>query len=537
MDECKDKISTGGFTWLHPKLIRAVYCLIWGFVSALVFPPFELTFLVWFSLLPLIFLKRRTFLYGLSYGFGFFFTSLFWLHTIHIAVVFPLAFVCALFPAVWFFLYGRSERFLNHSLLKVIVLTAAWVGLDWVRSWIMTGFPWNFLGYTQWQNPDVGIIQYTGVYGVTAIIVFVNLILLFGLKDRKTVKSLIPLAIALVAVLGVKFFGHGSFVESKSSGKTLKVVGIQGNIPLCRDYTHQEMMFALNTAIDLSRQAIKEHQPDLVIWAETAVPAALRYSSIYSAKLSELVTETKTDFLIGTVDLRQHPDRPTDESAAQQFNSAMLLTEQNGRMVMSQSYDKTHPVPFGEFTPFEDIFPIFREWIGMGRSLTAGTNFTVFSKYAPAKFGVNICYEDVFPEISQNFVANGANIILTITNDAWYHESAGSRQHYIHSTFRAIENNVHFVRVGNRSYTSMTSPQGKTLKMLKGTNDEVFVKGFIKLEIPYNESVNKTFYTLYGNVFAKLGFIIMVLFYIFTIMKGYQEKKDLRTKLLGETDV
>jgi len=124
---------------------------------------------------------------------------------------------------------------------------------------------------------------------------------------------------------------------------------------------------------------------------------------------------------------------------------------------------------------------------------------------------VNICFEDVFPEISRAFTLAGANILMTITNDSWYNQSAGSRQHLSHVIFRAVECRRPVLRSGNNSDTCLISPNGEILGLLRDHDrGSPFVAGTIRFEVPVYQHWGMTFYTRYGNVFAHLCVILTI---------------------------
>lgn len=533
----RNNISTFGLTFLKPKLRTFFLAFIWGLFSSIIFAPVEFTPLVWIILLPLIFTNRLTFGVGFWFGFGHFYANLFWLRTIHPAVVFPLAGYCAIYSGLWLSCFRRTQNRINSPLIRIVIASAIWIMFDWIRGSFLTGFPWNFLGITQWQNPNVGLIRLAGVYGETFLIIFTNCVLFELLKavkqktfEPKNIKSYIPLMASIGLFITV--FGLNRSVEFDKIDGVLKVLPAQGNIPLCRDYTEEQFLHARDTYFNLTRAGVKAEKPDLVVWPETAVPASLRYKRNYIYPFLTLVRDMHVPFLIGNVDYRSNPDKPFSMERLC-YNSAMYFSNEGTN---TRTYDKTHPVPFGEFVPLGDTFPQLNEMLGMGRNLTAGTEFTVFDQHAPAYFGVNICYEDVFPEISRKFVLSGANIVMTITNDAWYHETVGSRQHFAHSVFRAIENNVHFLRSGNRSYTSITSPSGERLNCYKGDDGEIFIDKAELLEIPYSNEVTKTFYTKHGDVFAKICTFISILAMLFFICCWYHQKCRLLQKIEGVED-
>jgi len=524
----RNRVSLFGLTFLKPKLLWAILLVILGAIGGLAFAPFEYP-VIWFIWIPLVWFSPLTwfksFRAGWYFGFGHFYVSFFWLYSIHPLAVFPLAIILACFMGGWTFLFSRIQRYLpQHHFLQLLSGVGLWIMLDWVRSFVFTGFPWNFVGVALWQTPNPGLIRVAGVYGETALIVTIGLTLALFIKDYYQHRNLvlvikhqacsflfIALTLCFVAILDAN-------VKYDHFDKTFNVLAAQGNIPLCRVYTDEEFTNARDTYLELTKIP-KGESVDLIIWPETAVPAPLlqdrRYYYPFKAKLAQI----NKPLLVGSVDFRRDPQHPL--SSGQTFNTAMLFDAQAMRLAY---YDKTHPVPFGEFVPLAEYFPILEKIIGMGRSLTPGTQHTVFDQIKDAKFSVNICYEDIFPEISRQFLRNGANILMTITNDAWYNETAGSRQHFANSTFRAIENGVYFLRSGNRSYTSLTAPWGEQVSMMHTENGEVFVKDSKVFNIPYSSKRTLTFYTKYPHLFTTIWTLIGLITLVFAIYNWQQER-------------
>ncbi len=546
MDEIPDtnlrnRVSTFGITFLKPKLFTALLLMICGALSSLAFAPFELP-VIWLLWIPLVWSSQYTWFKsyrsGWYFGFGHFFVNLFWLHSIHPAAIFPIAIVCAIFMGIWVLLFSRIQRYLpNRPFLQLISGIGLWLMCDWLRGYVFTGFPWNFVGTTLWQNPDPGIVRIGGIYGQSAVIVTLGLFLALFIKQWIETKLLKETIIKhaynalFVCISMLTVFGLNKSVDYGTFDGEINILAAQGNIPLCREYTDNEFTNARDTYLELT-QIPKGQQVDLIIWPETAVPAPVSTSRYYY-KLRNKIQSLQIPLLVGTVDYRRDKQKPLS-SSYKTFNSAMLFDKTAQQLAV---YDKTHPVPFGEFVPLQQYFPSLEKIIGMGRSLTAGTEYLVFDQFAPAKFGVNICYEDVFPEISRQFVLNGANFISTITNDAWYNETAGSRQHFSNSVFRGIENGVYFLRSGNRSYTSLTSPWGEQVQMIRGENGEYFTAASKVFTIPFSTERTPTFYTTYGDLFTLVWSLIALAILALSLKHWYLRRLELMKILIGKENV
>jgi apolipoprotein N-acyltransferase len=264
-----------------------------------------------------------------------------------------------------------------------------------------------------------------------------------------------------------------------------------------------------------------------VLWPETAIPASLLYQPECRAALPPMFAETQTPLLAGSLDFRLAPPRSKDEALP--VNSALLF-DRNG--VARAHYDKMHLVPFGEYVPFERYLPWLVDWIGMGRALLPGREYTIFPFGEHARFGVNICYEDIFPEISANFVRRGANLLVTLTNDAWFGETSGSRQHLSHSVIRAVENARPMIRNGNNSDSGLILPDGRLVDMLV-EGDNAFVRAARTYNVPLWEDLPITFYTRYGDWFAYSATLASVLALLGCVYRILAARKQLHSLIVG----
>ena len=492
-----------------------------GLLLSAAFPPVEWDLLIWPALVPLLLLPvpvplSRRLACGFVFGLAHTLTNLFWLNTIGFGAGVWLALICAFFPMAWYWFAGtlilafgrnRSGRIWEVDLVRqsllVLLLPAAWVGLEWVRSWFFTGFSWNQLGISQYQRLNLlGITAWTGVYGLSFIIVAVNTALAMSWartwrcwtrKESRSGLSL-PLALAMILVVAALFITRRQTPPGPPD-HFLRVVAVQGNIAQCREWTQAQLDESLTAYTDLTRAAVQATAPDLVVWPETAVPAPARWADEYISALKALFAEIKTPILLGSID-----QRPTDHDDVLVTNSAMLF-DPTGRL--EETYDKIHRVPFGEYTPFSRYLPWLQEWIGMGRDLTPGREFTVFNLPQATRAGVMICYEDAFGRLARQFVLRGASLLITLTNDAWYAESAGSKQHLTHAVFRAVENRRPLLRAGNNSDSCLIWPNGHISGIpLDPKTGSRFTRTASLYEVPVWTNLPLTWYSRHGDLFA-----------------------------------
>ncbi|MFW5802981.1 MAG: apolipoprotein N-acyltransferase [Verrucomicrobiota bacterium] len=513
---------------------RALACLLSGLLLTAAFPPLEWSWIAWIAVLPALLAapatdRRGRIACGALFGLSHCLTLFGWLNEVGFFAGFLLGSVIAVFPAMWYVAIAKyattdiapaPRRWQSwlRELARVLLPAALWVTLEWIRSWLFTGLPWGFAGISQWRQPLLlPLATVTGVYGISFLILLTNLSLArlrLAVWRRQHVVCELRGAVAAAVLLLTVVAPWGAarlYPTPVLSERTVRIAAVQGNIPQSRGRGEQMLPVALEAYDRVSRSLVRTDQPDLLLWPETAVPAALRYSETYASMVETLCRDTRTPLLMGTIDYRfpsahqkdsETGNNPNTDVAPLGFNSAFLLGP-SGQIL--EHYDKMHLVPFGEYTPFEEQLPILRDWIGMGRSLTAGREPTLLRLPGGIRAGVNICYEDCFPGISRTFTRRGAEVLLTLTNDAWYAQSAGSRQHMIHAVFRAVENRRPLMRSGNNSDTCLIQADGSVEGLLY---DEDSGNRFIRagrtypLRVP--QTLPLTFYTRFGDVFALL---------------------------------
>jgi apolipoprotein N-acyltransferase len=205
-----------------------------------------------------------------------------------------------------------------------------------------------------------------------------------------------------------------------------------------------------------------------------------------------ILQKLKTNFLLGSV--RFMPPAA--------YNSAMLFNEKGGFKL----YDKQHLVPFGEYVPFRNTFPLFAWIVGseVPSDFDAGTESVVMDlDRKPYKIGPLICFEDTLGDLTRKFARAGAELLVTITNDGWFRESAGSRQHLANAVLRSAETKLPLVRAANTGVTCFVNRFGAVTHML-ASNGNTFIEGVLYGTIPIRLQPPKTFYTQYGDLFAML---------------------------------
>jgi apolipoprotein N-acyltransferase len=244
---------------------------------------------------------------------------------------------------------------------------------------------------------------------------------------------------------------------------------------------------------------VAEEKPDLIIWPETATPFFFQQAVEYQPIVLDIPKKTNAFLLFGS------PSFKLERGKVSHYNSAYMVAP--SRELIGR-YDKIHLVPYGEYVPLGEILPLgsLGEGIGNFKSGKVIYNFSL----PQGRFGVLICFEIIFPDLCRRFVKKGADFLVTITNDAWFGRTSAAYQHFSIAVFRAVENRVFIARAANTGITGFIDPKGKILK--KG---EIFTEEAMIDTIRLSKA--KTFYTLYGDVFAWIcsGFSLLFLGYAF----------------------
>jgi apolipoprotein N-acyltransferase len=486
---------------LKLNLKEVFLALISGLLTALSFPKFSFSFLIWISFIPLLFViyrkkTKKAFLLGFIAGFANYALLIYWIPSvpahygnvpyflsflIFILFISILALFWASFAWLFAFFSSYSPRF------GFIISPFIWVSLEYILTYFLTGFPWCLVGYAQYRNLYlIQIASITGVYGVSFIILLFNSYFVLSIKERKRR----PFIIAIIITAIVYLYGFYCLEKSFKNEDALRVGIIQGNVPSeinWQELTTREILNLFNEHLLLTIKASSEGAK-LVIWPEFTVPFCLSCPEPiqlhFKNGLFNLCKKKKIYVLIGSIEMEENNGK------INYYNSALLLSEKG---ILSR-YSKIHLVPFGEYVPFKKILFFVEKISHAIGELTPGRSISLheFNSY---KFASPICYEIIFPNLVRKFVKKGANFLVTITNDGWYGRSSAPYQHFSMAVLRAVENRRYLVRSATTGVSGIIDPYGRIIKKSK-----LMTKTFLVTDI---YALNKkTFYTLYGDRFA-----------------------------------
>lgn len=476
----------------------------------LAFPTPDLGWLAFVALVPLLLAIRgmapvRVFYLGTLAGWLFYMVSISWVtHSMEVygGVPFAISMLALIVLAAYLSLYlglfamGTSWMASAPWPLNLLVPSALWVGLEYLRTYALTGFPWILLGYTQYRHISLlPIASVAGVYGLSFLVVLINIALVQWVGGAPARFRSIVFAGALTLALLVSPRLLSPPATSAGSEQAIQVALVQGNIDQGVKWDTAMQATTIERYRRLSLEAAK-HAPALIVWPETAVPFFLRYEPALQGRVLDIAAETGSYLLVGSPDA----EPPAAANGVTRYrNSAFLISPQ--RELLNR-YDKIHMVPFGEYVPLGSIlFFVHKLAYGIG-DFEGGRTYTIFDTPG-GRFGATICYEAIFPDQVRRYVKEGAEFLVNITNDAWFGRSAAPAQHLAMAALRAAENHRYLIRAANTGISAIVDPSGRILQA-----SDVFVPTVITDQIRVERT--QTFYTRHGDLFAWVCVIFIV---------------------------
>ena len=425
--------------------------------------------------------------------------------------------VLLLIAAAWGVLVG-SFTWIVHRISRRSIETACiaapfvWVTFEFVRAHLPEiSFPWNLLGYP--SSANLGLLQITtltGIYGLSFLAAAFNALLAWIVASKMALKQRIVIGGGAAAILLIALLTGPHLVPEAKAQHFARAV--QLNFPEVPEYPPD--WFAKNAAQldEIARLSLSpsEERPDLLVWPEA--PAPFSFEDTQFAKLaSNLATRFGHPFLAGVIEWKPPVDPSNGVPPGQQaaYNSAILVDPQGQRVF---TYDKVHLVPFGEYEPFPLIHRV------VANISTEVGGFRKGNKYAVGRlpngntFGVFICYEAIYPGEVRRFAANGAQLLLNISNDGWFGRSAAADQHLRMVRVRAVENRRWIVRATNNGLTASVDPYGRMVEPLPADVRAA-------ADLPYDFRTDETIYARFGDWFAWLCLIVSAILLVLSLKR------------------
>ncbi len=464
------------------------------------FPNFDFSFLIWTALVPFFFLldgksAKAAFFWGWATGYVFFLGTHYWL--IHVTL--PGMLLVNLYLGIYFGVFAVGYvYFINgtrSTVFQLFILPSLWVACEFARDRLFTGFGWACLGHSQYQIlPVIQIADMTGVFGVSFVIVMVNiflkrccelpLTLSLEKEGRDWIISFSLMALLLGIVLGYGYFQlNRNIPESETN---LRVVIVQPNIPQSRKWDSQSWEAIHQKFLRLTEQGLKKTKVPLVIWPETSFPGYLWQSPQRYDEIKRFVVQNDIELLFGAVTRRQN----------EFYNSAILLSAKGEEI---GQYNKMHLVPFGEFLPLRPLLNFVENFVPIG-DFARGKEFKVF----PQGFSVLICFEDTVAPMVRSMTLNGAQFLVNITNDGWFQDTNAPFLHLAGAVLQSVANHRSMIRAANTGVSAWIDHNGQIHAQIKDRNEKMVAVDGVEVFGPIAGNKNLSYYTRFGDVFAFL---------------------------------
>ncbi len=516
-----------------------------GIVAALAAPPIYLIVALLFALPVLVWIldgvnaqsssvwnrAPAAFMTGWAFGFGYFAPNLYWVSEALLvdanAFSWMIPFVVVLFPLGLGLFHGLAcalaAIFWTSGTGRVALLASSFTALEWIRGHIFTGFPWATIGYSAGAFEGLEqLAAYGGVYGLTFVVVFAfaSPAVLAGDEDETSgtgSRRTFAMITILLATGALWVFGAQRLSNSETEFQdTVKLRLIQPNIPQAQKWDPKFRAEIFAGLLELSDMATTPEVTGVkdvthVIWPESAIPFLLEANPKAKAQIAELLPPGAT--LITGALRRALPGKPGEPDDNRARNSVLIINHE-GKTVAS--YDKSHLVPFGEYLPFASFLePLgLRQLVTLPGSFVPGTGPRSVQLETAPPVSLLVCYEIIFPRA---VIDRGARPgwILNVTNDAWFGDSIGPRQHFAQSRMRAIEEGLPVVRVANTGISAVIDPYGRVLKSLP-----LGRRGVVDGQLP--TTIPPTFYASFGDaiVFLAVGFGFGLALFLSILTRG-----------------
>ncbi|TCJ97990.1 apolipoprotein N-acyltransferase [Volucribacter psittacicida] len=445
--------------------------LLTGAVGVLAFSPFDLWGFAYISLIGLLFVakipQKKTALWAtFCWGISFFSLGVNWLHVsihqfggapliISYLLVIVLSAYLALYPVLFTYLIRR------FNIEKLAMFPVIWTFTEFLRGWVLTGFPWLQFGYSQIDSPFSGLAPLFGVTGLTFFTMWASAVLLSLIlalfKSPRSLHLIISHSLMLVIVAGLSYLAGQKIYTQPQHERSLTITLAQGNIEqnLKWDPKH------LQNTLDIYWQQIYQHlgKSDVIILPESAFPITENHITPLLMELQHTAQAKGTEIIIGTV--------YADENIGKLFNSMIVLANSQQPYQLDNNpnrYNKHHLVPFGEYVPLEQLLRPLGSIFNLPMSaFQAGDKLQSPLTSKGYYFTPAICYEIILGEQVRNNLKKNTDFILTISNDAWFGNSIGPWQHLQMARMRALELGKPVIRATNTGITAFINAQGNII--------------------------------------------------------------------------
>ncbi len=489
-----------------------------GLLAFASLPALGQSYLAWIAQAPLILFilrsqgGRQAFLGGVVAGFVQFAVLLSWIPVVLVRYgnipavlawfLFGLLLIAlALYPAFACAATGASMRWAGEGI--ALFFPFAWVAMEALRSFtLFGGFPWMLTGYSQTDNLRViQIADITGVYGVSFVVASVNVGIAWLLsRGGRNPRNYLPVLGAVGLLCLSLAYGSFSLRGWETVVPRYTAALLQGNISA--DDPDDVMRNKFEQGYLLMAAAIEE-PVDLLVLPESPAPISFQYDPEYRQRMRKLAQRYRLGVVLSNI---AFSEAPGDQ---RYYNSAYFI-DRDG--IVRGRYDKIHLVPFGEYVPFKSLFFFMRSITQEASDFSPGSEPVVVDTPA-GRMNAIICFEAVFPELLRKFVLGGSQLIINLTNDGWYGDSAAPYQHLAMARWRAVENRRYVLRAANSGVSAIIDPAGRISASTRLLQKDICLGRFDFIS-------HESFYTRHGDLAAILCAIIWCLALAVFLLQG-----------------
>ena len=500
--------------------------MILGGIQVFAFAPFKKFWIIYPSLIGFFLLlqqvkktTQRCFLISYIFNLAMFITTIHWIYVsmdlfggmpliASLFLIVLLAGYLALFPTVALWASTRLPQ-LTDTLRYLLVIPVFWLLSDWLRGWVLTGFPWAYLGYSHADTPLVGFAPLVGVQGITLAIMIICGALTLLIQKQKIIFNIVLICGLLIA---------GSLLQKQQYTQlqpSVLVSLVQGNIDQNKKWKPEELYPSLMKYLDLS-ETKNNQQPELIIWPESAIAALeINMQNFLQPLSAKLAGQNKT-LMTGIIDYRLATDK--------YYNNIITLGKlpagQHYSLTNKNRYQKHHLLPIGEFVPFEKYLRPIAPYFNLPMSsFQHGDEIQPNLQSTEITLAAALCYEIAFPEQLRKNIHDNTGVLLTVSNDAWFGHSIGPAQHLQIARMRAIEFARPVLRTTNNGITAIFDSHGDELGRLPTNTAAVLTKKI-------HPAFGQTPYQTYGSLPLYLYSLLVLVGIFFYLRKiNYRRKK------------
>nr|MDQ3283468.1 apolipoprotein N-acyltransferase [Acidobacteriota bacterium] len=423
-------------------------------------------------------------------------------YPVGVAILIALAAILGLYGAL-FASIVKSFR-LGERFLPWLLVPLTWAAIEYVRTFFLTGFPWNLIAtalvdYTSFVQMD----RFAGPYFLGALLVVPSTVIAWWITQRPPSIARVVVGGAL-GILLLVWWGTGlvasKLIARQNGSAVVTAALLQPNITQHMRWDESNVVAIYNRMIEMTVRAAKSGA-SIVVWPESTVPLSYTETDFFHNAIEQLSRQYDIDIILGSV--ATDPARPT-----RLWNSAFLVS--NGSTV--GHYDKIRLVPFGEYVPLRRMLFFAEKLVHAVGEFEFGNNDHPLA--GKRTYGPAICYEVVYPQITRAQVKNGADVIVTITNDAWYDGTSAPAQHLAQARMRAVEGDRYMLRAGTTGISAFVDPTGRMLESIpSGEIGIIYAK--------FQPRTSLTPYVRFGDWFAWLAVAVVVV----ALLRNFRKRR------------